>query len=107
MLPVLDIVGAAAEQLEGLVHRAVEQHVVIGHVEMAVVVDPAGSTVITEETKGAKNSGSRSRRSSMHTNPTVGRFSIVMCARRKRKFGQDRGFFLPQRFAVAAGVLIT
>ena len=36
-----DIVGAAAEQLEGLVDRAVEQHVVIGHVEMAVVVDPA------------------------------------------------------------------
>ena len=27
-------------QLEGLVDGAVEQHVVVGHVEMAVVVDP-------------------------------------------------------------------
>ena len=36
----LHVVGAAAEQFEHLVHRAVEQHVVIGHVEMAVVVDP-------------------------------------------------------------------
>ena len=38
----LDVVEAAADELERLVHRAVEQHVVIGHVEMAVVVDPAG-----------------------------------------------------------------
>src|SRR5262249_58955691 len=38
----LDVVEAAADELEGFVHRAVEQHVVIGHVEMAVVVDPAG-----------------------------------------------------------------
>src|SRR5262245_16794140 len=38
----LDVVEAAADELERLVHRAVEQHVVVGHVEMAVVVDPAG-----------------------------------------------------------------
>src|SRR5262249_48631833 len=38
----LDVIEAAADELEGLVHRAIEQHVVIGHVEMAVVVDPAG-----------------------------------------------------------------
>src|SRR5262249_14823744 len=38
----LDVVEAAADELEGFVHRAVEQDVVIGHIEMAVVVDPAG-----------------------------------------------------------------
>src|SRR5262249_20772333 len=42
LLARLDVVEAAAEELEDLVHRAVEEHVVIGHVEMAVVVDPAG-----------------------------------------------------------------
>ena len=35
-----DVVDADPDELVGLVHRAVEQHVVIGHVEMAVVVDP-------------------------------------------------------------------
>jgi hypothetical protein len=35
------ITGAAAEEVEGLVAGAVEQHIVTGHVEMAVVVDPA------------------------------------------------------------------
>jgi hypothetical protein len=34
------IVDTAAEQFERLVDRTVEQHVVVGHVEMAVVVDP-------------------------------------------------------------------
>src|SRR5262249_7977025 len=42
LLARLDVIEAAADELEGLVHRAIEQHVVIGHVEMAVVVDPAG-----------------------------------------------------------------
>ena len=32
--------GAGAKQVERLVHAAVEEHVVVGHVEMAVVVDP-------------------------------------------------------------------
>jgi hypothetical protein len=36
-----DVGGAAAEEVEGLVASAVEQHIVIGRVEMAVVVDPA------------------------------------------------------------------
>ena len=40
--PVLHIVGAAANELERLVNGAIEQDVVIGHVEMAVVVDPRG-----------------------------------------------------------------
>src|ERR687887_1945217 len=40
MLARLDVIEAAADELEGLVHRAVEQHIVIGHVEMAIVVDP-------------------------------------------------------------------
>ena len=31
---------AEAEQLIGFIDRAVEQHIVIGHVEMAVIVDP-------------------------------------------------------------------
>ena len=39
-LAFLDVVGAAAEQLEHFVDGAIEQHIVIGHVEMAVVVDP-------------------------------------------------------------------
>ena len=34
------IVGPHAHHLEGVVRAAVEQHVVIGHVEMAVIVDP-------------------------------------------------------------------
>ena len=42
MPALLDVGEPAAEQLEHLVHRAVEQHVVIGHVEVAVVVDPGG-----------------------------------------------------------------
>src|SRR5262249_54915113 len=42
LLARLDVIEAAADELEGLIHRAIEQHVVIGHVEMAVVVDPAG-----------------------------------------------------------------
>ncbi len=37
----LDVVEPATDELEGLVHRAIEQHVIIGHVEMAVIVDPA------------------------------------------------------------------
>src|SRR5262249_24811840 len=41
LLTLLDVVEAAADEFEGLVHRAVEEYVVIGHVEMAVVVDPA------------------------------------------------------------------
>src|SRR5712691_2931160 len=40
MLAGLHVVQAAAQELEGLVDGAVEQDVVIGHVEMAVVVDP-------------------------------------------------------------------
>ena len=36
----LDIIEAATEELEHLVDRAVEQHIVVGHVEVAVVVDP-------------------------------------------------------------------
>src|SRR5262249_52316479 len=42
MPPRLDVVDAAADELEGLVDRAVEQHVVVGHVEVTVVVDPVG-----------------------------------------------------------------
>src|SRR5262249_6439482 len=42
MAPVLHIVGAAANELERLVDRTVEQDVVVGHVEVAVVVDPCG-----------------------------------------------------------------
>ena len=38
----LEVSEAAADELIGLVDGAVEQHVVIGHVEMAVVVDPGG-----------------------------------------------------------------
>src|SRR3954471_20657325 len=41
MLPPLDVVWPAADQRESLVDGAVEQHVVIGHVEMAIVIDPA------------------------------------------------------------------
>jgi hypothetical protein len=36
----LHIIGAAAQKLERLVHRPIEQNVVVGHVEMAVIVDP-------------------------------------------------------------------
>jgi hypothetical protein len=36
----VEIVRPDAEQFVGLVDAAVEQHVVVGHVEMAVVVDP-------------------------------------------------------------------
>ena len=36
----LDVVGTKPHQREDLVARTVEQHVVVGHVEMAVVVDP-------------------------------------------------------------------
>jgi len=42
MTAVFDVGGAAADQLEGLVDCAVEQYIVIGHVEMAVVSHPAG-----------------------------------------------------------------
>src|SRR5436305_1897802 len=42
MTAVFHVVGAAADQLEGLVDRAVEQHIVVGHVEMAIIVNPAG-----------------------------------------------------------------
>ena len=38
----LDVAEAEAEQLIDLVDGAIEQHIVVGHVEMAVVVDPAG-----------------------------------------------------------------
>src|ERR1700760_4356407 len=36
----LEVAGPDADQLVGLVHGPVEKHVVIGHVDMAVVVDP-------------------------------------------------------------------
>jgi hypothetical protein len=39
---VFQISDAAAHQLVGFVHRAVEQYIVIGHVKMAVIVDPFG-----------------------------------------------------------------
>ncbi len=65
VLAVLHVIDAATEQFEGLVHGAIEQHIVISHVEMAVVIDHAGSTRITDETKGAKNRGTSSIRSSM------------------------------------------
>ena len=42
VLAFLQIGQAAAKQLVDFVDGAVEQHIVIGHVEMAVVVDPAG-----------------------------------------------------------------
>src|SRR5882757_964994 len=35
------VVEAATEEFKGFVHRPVEQYVIIGHVEMAIVVDPA------------------------------------------------------------------
>ena len=38
----LDVAQTEAEQLVDLVHGAVEQHIIVGHVEMAVVIDPGG-----------------------------------------------------------------
>src|SRR5882757_8768409 len=35
------VVEAATEEFKGFVHRPIEQYVIIGHVEMAIVVDPA------------------------------------------------------------------
>src|ERR1044072_5262082 len=55
MLAGPDVVEAAAQELEGLVHRAVEQHVVIGHVEMAVVVDPSRLDPHHPGDEGGKN----------------------------------------------------
>src|SRR6516164_803045 len=36
------VIEAASQKLEYLVDRAIEKHVVIGHIEMAIIVDPAG-----------------------------------------------------------------
>ena len=81
MLPGVEIVQPDAEQFVGLVDAAVEQHVVVGHVEMAVVVDPVLLDPHHEETKGAKNSGSRSVRSSIPRAPAGRRTNagIVTC----------------------------
>src|SRR5215467_2835754 len=57
LLARLDVIEAAADELESLVHRAVEQHVVIGHVEMAVVVDPAGLDPHQRGHKGGEEYG--------------------------------------------------
>ena len=57
VLGALDIIEPAADELVGLVHRAVEQHVVIGHVEMAVVVDPAGLDRHRRGDKGREERG--------------------------------------------------
>ena len=40
MLVLFEIIGPEADEFVELVHGAVEQHVVIGDVEVAVVVDP-------------------------------------------------------------------
>jgi len=37
---ILQVSGTNAKKFVNLVNRAVEQHVIIGHVEMTVVVDP-------------------------------------------------------------------
>lgn len=36
------IVGSKIEKMKGFVDGAIEHHMVIGHVEMAIIVDPAG-----------------------------------------------------------------
>src|ERR1700678_1964876 len=48
---------AAAKKLIGLVDRAVEQHIVVGHVEMAVVVDPAGLDLHHRGDEGREEGG--------------------------------------------------
>src|SRR5690606_23320587 len=44
-----------AEQGEGLVGAAIEEHVVIGHVEMAVIIDPLGLDLHDGRFKGGGN----------------------------------------------------
>jgi hypothetical protein len=41
-LALREVFLAQSDQPEGLVHGPVEEHMVIGHVHMAVVVDPSG-----------------------------------------------------------------
>ena len=36
----LHIIGAEPDGREGFIARPIEQHIVIGHVEMAIIVDP-------------------------------------------------------------------
>ena len=40
MFGALEVVGPDANKLVHLIDRAIEQYVVVGHVEMAVIVDP-------------------------------------------------------------------
>ena len=40
MIGALEVIGPDADELVHLIDRAIEQHVVVGHVEMAVIVDP-------------------------------------------------------------------
>ena len=40
MIGALEVIGSDADELVDLIDRAIEQHVVVGHVEMAVIVDP-------------------------------------------------------------------
>src|SRR5262249_49605874 len=52
--PRLHIVGAAADELERLIHRPVEQDVVVAHVEMAIVVDPGSLDVHHRRYEGSE-----------------------------------------------------
>ena len=87
-----DISEPEAEQLIDLVDRAVEQHIVIGHVEMAVIVDPARlDPHRREETKGAKKAGSGvGRRSSMRATVADPRAQDGRMARRAGASGRTR-----------------
>ena len=57
MAALLDIGQAAAKELIDLVDGAIEQHIVIGHVEMAVIVDPAGLDPHRRADKGREERG--------------------------------------------------
>src|SRR5579885_216133 len=41
-VPFARVIGTEADEEEGFIDRAIDQYVVIGHVEVAVVVDPGG-----------------------------------------------------------------
>ena len=69
----------AAHELVSLVHRAVEQHVVIGHVEMAVIIDPFGLDL-----HHRRNEGRGEDRFLIGSFRALGFRSDLWCGRRRR-----------------------
>ena len=61
----LDVVRPEPDQLEGLVHGPVEEHVVIGHVHVAVVVDPLPARPSSSRRRRERRRRSAAARSSV------------------------------------------